>query len=200
MTQTRSLPNPFNQGYFETDELRHFGFKSVGTNVNIAKNATIIGLNNIVLGNNIRIDGGVVIAAYSGSLTLGNYIHIGGDCYLGCAGGITLDDFSGLSQGVRIYSGTDDYSGNSLTNPTVPHKYLNVKVAPVVLGRHVIVGSGSVILPGVTIGEGSAVGALSIVSKPLDEWGVYFGSPVKRLKSRSKRLLELEKALLSEQK
>jgi len=193
-----TLPNPFNQGYFESDELCKFGFKSVGDNVKIAKNTTIIGLNNISLSSNIRIDGNVVIAAYSGSLTLGNYIHIGDGCYLGCGGGITLGDFSGLSQGISIYSRTDDYTGKSLTNPTVPHKYLNIKLAPVILGKHVIVGSGSVILAGVTIGEGSSVGALSLVTKSLDEWGVYFGSPSKRLKARRKDMLKLEEELLLE--
>jgi galactoside O-acetyltransferase len=198
MTQEPHLPNPFNPGYFETEELRQFGFKHVGNNVKIARNSTIIGLENIELGNNIRIDGNSTISAYSGSLTLGSYIHIGGDCYLGCAGGITLSDFSGLSQGVKIYSGTDDYTGKSLTNPTVPNKYLNVKLAPVLLGRHVIIGSGSVILPGVSIGDGSSVGALSMVSKSLDAWGVYFGSPAKRLKSRSQNLLILERELLME--
>lgn len=193
-----TLPNPFNPGYFESEELRKFGFKTVGENVKIAKNATIIGLNNISLGDNIRIDANVVIAAYSGSLTLRNYIHIGGGCYLGCAGGITLGDFSGLSQGIRIYSGTDDYTGKSLTNPTVPNKYLKVKLAPVILGKHVIVGSGSVILPGVTIGDGSSVGALSLVTKSLDEWGVYFGIPAKKLKARSKDMLKLEDELMLE--
>ena len=190
-------PNPFMQNYLESEELRHLGFKCVGSNVKIAKNATIIGLNNISIGNNVRIDGNVVIAAHSGSLSLGNYIHIGSGCYLGCAGGIALEDFSGLSQGICIYSGTDDYSGASLTNPTVPKKYLNVKYAPVILEKHVIVGSGSVILPGVTIGQGSSVGALSLVTKSLDEWGVYFGAPAKKIKTRKKDLLKLEEELLS---
>jgi len=197
MDPLRQPANPFDQGYFETEALRQFGFKSVGENVRVAKNATIIGLHNIALGSHIRIDGNVVIAAHSGHLTLGDYIHIGGACYLGCAGGITLSDFAGLSQGVRIYSSTDDYSGRSLTNPTVPHEYLNIKTAPVLLGRHVIVGSGSVILPGVEIGEGSSVGALSVVAKSLDAWGVYVGAPAKRLKARSKDLLELEKKLFA---
>jgi acetyltransferase-like isoleucine patch superfamily enzyme len=193
-----SIKNPFNHGYYESEELRKFGFKSIGDNVKVAKNATIIGLNNISLGNNIRIDGNVVIVAYSGSLSLGNYIHIGGGCHLSCTGGVTLADFSGLSQGVRIYSGTDDYTGKSLTNPTIPQKYSKVKIAPVILGKHVIVGSGSVILPGVTIGDGSSVGALSLVTKSLDEWGVYFGSPVKKLKARSKDMLKLEEKLMLE--
>lgn len=192
---TESGSNPFDQGYYGSEELRRFGFGSVGENVSIAKNATIIGLGNITLGNNVRIDGGTVIAAHSGSLALGDYIHIGGGCYLGCAGGITMADFAGLSQGVRIYSGTDDYSGASLTNPTVPARFTEVKIAPVALEKHVIIGSGSVILPGVTIGEGSSVGALSMVAKTLEPWGVYFGAPARKLKARSKALLELEREL-----
>lgn len=190
------MENPFNQGYFSTEELREFGFKSVGKNVSVAKNCTIVGLQNVSIADNVRIDGNTVIAAAAGSITLGSYIHIGGSCFLACAGGITLGDFSGLSQGVRIYSATDDYSGNWLTNPTVPRAYVKLNVAPVVLGRHVIIGSGAVILPGVSIGEGSSVGALSLVSKALDPWGVYFGLPAKRLKARSQKLLELEKQLM----
>lgn len=191
-----TLPSgPFNQGYFETEELKKFGFCRVGQNVKIARNATIIGLANITLGNNIRIDGHTTIAAHAGSLTVGDYVHIGGGSYLGCAGNICLSDFAGLSQGVRIYSGSDDYSGKFLTNPTVPAEYLNVKIAPVLLGKHVIIGAGSVVLPGVTIGEGSSVGALSLVSKSIGEWGVYFGAPAKRIKERRKDLLELEARL-----
>lgn len=190
--------NPFDQGYFDSTALKTFGFKSVGENVKIAKNVTIIGLKNISFGNNIRIDGNVVITANSGWLNLGNYIHIGGGCHLTCAGGITMHDFSGISQGVRIYSGSDDYSGKSLTNSTIPHKYLNLKIKPVSLGKHVLVGSGCVILPGVNIGTGSSIGALSLVTKSLDEWGIYFGSPAKKIKSRSKDLLKLEEELINE--
>ena len=99
---------------------------------------------------------------------------------------------------MRIYSASDDYSGQVLTNPTVPKKYLNVTEKAVNIGRHVIIGSGSIVLPGVSIGEGSSVGALSVVTKSLDTWGVYVGSPVKRLKDRKKDLLQQEKILLDE--
>ncbi|TGS72469.1 acyltransferase, partial [Mesorhizobium sp. M8A.F.Ca.ET.181.01.1.1] len=102
---------------------------------------------------------------------------VGGMCFLAGGGGIQMEDFSGLSQGVRVYSTSDDYSGAALTNPTVPREYLNMKIAPVRLGRHVIVGSGSVILPGCVLGEGVSVGAMSLVTKNLEPWGVYFGSP-----------------------
>lgn len=191
--------NPFNPAYYSEDDLRQAGFKSIGKNVRIAKNCTIIGLENIEIGDNVRIDGYcTIIAAGDGWVKLGSHIHIGGYCLLSAGDGIQLNDFSGLSQGVRLYSRTDDYSGKHLTNPTVPEKYTGVSRGTVTLGRHVIVGSGSVVLPKVTIGDGSAVGALSLVMKSLEPWGIYFGSPAKRIKERSKQLLELEEQLLRE--
>ncbi len=191
--------NQFNSGYFNENDLKDAGFKALGQNVQIAKNCTIIGLENIEIGDNVRIDGYCsIIASGQGWLRLGSFIHIGGYCLLSAGDGIRMDDFSGLSQGVKIYSRTDDYTGRYLTNPTVPEKYTGITHGTVTLERHVIIGSGSVILPKVTIGEGSSVGALSLVTKSLESWGVFFGSPAKRLKNRLKHLLELEAELRQE--
>ena len=189
--------SPFNPGYYNSSELRSMGFGKVGENVSIGKNCVIIGLGNIYLGNNVRIDGMTVIAANSGRLDIGDYVHVGGGCHLVCAGSIILEDFCGLSQGVCVYSATDDYTGTTLTNPMVPKDFTNVTSAPVTFRRHVIVGSGSVVLPGVEVAEGSSVGALSLVTKSLRSWGVYAGTPVRRLHDRSKALLELERQLLA---
>ena len=118
-------------------------------------------------------------------------------CSLIGKGRIELQDFCNLSSRVSIYSSSDDYSGESMTNPTVPEAFTHVDHRPVVLERHVIIGSGSVILPGVTIGAGTAVGALCLVAKDLEPFGIYAGSPLKRVKARSQHLLELEKQYLA---
>lgn len=55
--------NRFNPGYFTEDELRDFGIASVGVNVRVARNCTIIGLANISIGDNVRIDGYSTITA-----------------------------------------------------------------------------------------------------------------------------------------
>jgi dTDP-4-amino-4,6-dideoxy-D-glucose acyltransferase len=67
----------------------------------------------------------------------------------------------------------------------------------VIIGKHVIVGSGSVILPGVTLEIGVAVGALSLVNKNCSEFSVYMGTPAKKIKERKRDLLELEKQFLN---
>jgi acetyltransferase-like isoleucine patch superfamily enzyme len=188
--------NPFDSGYYGAHDLRQFGFKAVGENVKIAKDCIIIGLPNISFGNNVRIDSGTTIAAHSGPLVVGSYVHISGGCYIASAGGVTLDDFSGLSHGVKLFSGSDDYTGMSMTNPTVPSQFTNVKIAPVRVGRHVIIGVNSVVLPGCNLEDGCSVGALSLVTKSLEAWHVYHGNPVQKIKPRSKQLLEHEASLM----
>lgn len=187
-----------NSGFYDEHELRSCGFRSIGNNVRIARNCTVVGAENIEIGDNVRIDGYCsVFAAAPGMLRIGSHVHIGSYCLLSAGNGIVLEDFSGLSGGVRIYSRTDDYSGNSLTNPTVPEKYTAGVGGPVTLSRHVIIGSGSVVLPNLTIGEGSAVGAMSLVTKSLEPWGIFFGCPVKRVKSRSAQLLTREREFIA---
>lgn len=191
------MKNPFNPGYAFSEELRSLGFAHVGENVMVARNCTIIGLENVHIGDNVRIDGYTTISAAGGSCRIGRNIHIGGSGHLACGAGLKIDDFANLSQGVRVYSVSDDYSGAAMTNPTLPTEFTNVTRAPVSIGRHVVLGSGTIVLPGVEIGEGCALGALSLVPNSLDPWGVYAGIPVRRLKDRKRDLLELEKRYLA---
>lgn len=179
--------------FLSKEELNKIGFKSLGNNVLISKMATIYLPELISIGNNVRIDD---FAILSGDITLGNNVHIAPYCALiggTCGAGIVMKDYSGLSARVTIYSISDDYSGEFMTNPTIPSKYTNVQKGRVVIQKYVIVGATSVILPGVEIGEGTAVGAMSMVIKSLPEWKVCRGIPARVLKDRSKNLLELEK-------
>jgi galactoside O-acetyltransferase len=82
-----------------------------------------------------------------------------------------------------------------MTNPTVPAEYTGVQHGPVTLGRHVIVGSGSVILPGCTLHDGSGVGALSLVRRDCEALGLYSGVPARRIGRRSRAMFALGDAL-----
>ncbi|MHA1060678.1 acyltransferase [Enterobacter kobei] len=187
----------FDVGYYDEERLNDFGFKSLGTNVRIAKNCNIVGIANISIGDNVRIDAfSTIIAAGDGYLNIGSYIHIGGYSAIFAGCGVEMEDFSGISQGVKIYSKSDDYSGMSMTNPTVPRKFTGVVEGLVTLKKHVIVGSQSIIMPGVTLAEGTAVGANSLVTKDTEAWTIMFGSPAKKIKNRKKTLLELERKLI----
>lgn len=185
--------------FYSAEELKKLGLKEYGSNVLISRNAMLYNPELLEIGDNVRIDDFTTI---SGKVVLGDYIHIAQFCGLyGGTEGIFMDDFSALSSRGVIYATSNDYSGESLTNPTVPAKYKKTdKNKAVYLGKHVVVGALSVILPGVTIGEGSSVGALSLCSKSLEPWGVYAGSPAKKIKERSTKLLEFERELRAEEK
>jgi acetyltransferase-like isoleucine patch superfamily enzyme len=191
--------NPFNPGYYNENELKEFGFKSLGKNVQIAKNCTIVGLENISIGNNVRIDSYCsIVAAGNGWLNIGSFVHIAGYVLLSAGAGIEIEDFCGVSHGSKLYSRNDDYTGKFLTGPLVPTKYIGLTSGTITLKKHVVIGSGSVVLPKVTVGEGSSVGAHSLVNKSLDPWGIYVGCPAKFFKERSQNLSVLEKQLRAE--
>lgn len=184
--------------FYTEEELKKVGFKHLGKNVKIKRNAGIFFAENVSIGDNSRIDDFCIIVAGPPACKcdIGSYVHIASHCCIAGSAGIIMEDFSGLSPGVMIFTGSDDYLGNKLTNPTVPKKYIGGKSGTVILKRHVIIGAGSVILPGCTIGIGSSVGSLSLVLKSLEPWGVYSGIPARRIKERKKDLLDLEKELL----
>jgi len=182
--------------YLTEKQLASLGLASFGKNVLISDKASIYNAKNISIGNNVRIDDFCVLSAGEGGVNIGNFIHIAVYTSLIGKGEITLEDFSNLSSRVAIYSSNDDYSGEFMTNPMVPSEFTNVAHAPVKIGKHVIVGSGSVILPGVTLEEGVAVGALSLVTKSCSAFGIYTGNPAKRIKERKKELLVLEQQLI----
>lgn len=185
----------FDPGFCSEDELRQAGFKSIGANVQIDRGCTIIGMENISIGDNVRIDGFCTLVANGGWLDIGSYVHIAAHVHMIASGGINIGDFAGISQGVKIYSRSDDFSGGYLNGPMVPHEYTGTIDAVVTIGRHVVIGSNAVILPGTKIGEGTAVGAQALVIKDLDEWSVYAGCPAKRLKERSRDLLKHEESM-----
>jgi galactoside O-acetyltransferase len=151
--------------------------------VKIFEFARVIGLENIEFGENVIIDDFAFIHAKN-KIKLGNYTHIG--CHAAITGGeyFDLGDFGAVSQGVKILTATDDFKDWGFGNSTVPEQYRNVTRKPIIIGKFCIVGANSVVLPGVTIGEGAMVGACSVVTRDLEPWGVYIGN--KRITWREK--------------
>lgn len=178
------------------DEIDNMGFASVGENVFLSNKASYYNCSNISIGSNVRIDDFSVLSAGSGGICIGNFIHIAVYSSIIGDGKVILSDFCNLSSRVSIYSSNDDYSGHFMTNPMVPSDKTNVTRGDVFIGKHVIIGSGSVLLPGITLEDGVAVGALSLVAYNCKEFGIYGGIPAVRIKERSHNLLILEKNLI----
>lgn len=179
------------------EELDRKGFKYVGKGVLISDKASFYNPANVEIGDFTRIDDFCVLSAGSGGIKIGRNVHIAVYTSLIGRGRITVSDFSNLSSRVAIYSSNDDYSGEFMTNPTVDERFTNVTYGDVFVGKHVIVGSGSIILPGVRLEEGVCIGALSLVRENCQAFCVYGGVPARFLKTRSRKLLELEKEFLA---
>lgn len=160
--------------------------------------AKIINPDNLSVGEYSQIDDFVFLNAGSGTV-LGSFVHISSFCSVIGGGELYMDHFSGLSAGCRIITGSDDFNGEGLTNPTVPSKYTKVIKSRVTIGRHAILGTNVTVLPGVTIGEGVAVGAGAVVRKNLEPWTIYVGQECTRLKKRSSdKIMMLEVELVSD--
>lgn len=187
--------------FYTEYELRHIGLSSFGEDVKISRFATIYNPGRISVGHHSRIDDfSVLSCSGTGTLLLGEYVHISTHCLIVAMDTVVFNDFSGISSGCRIFGGSDDYSGEYLTNPCVPALYRRCEKGPVILGRHAVVGAGSIIMHGVTIGDFSAVGAMSMVVRDVPSGQIHAGVPARFIKDRKNNLLDVEKELRSGEK
>ncbi len=138
--------------FLTEDQLRGLSFRRLGRNVRISDKASLYNMDQIEIGDNSRIDDFCVI---SGRVIIGRNVHVAVFCNVaGGTEGVTLEDFSGLAYGCHVFSQSDDYTGLSMSNPTVPAKYKKETRRAVSIGRHCILGAKSVVLPGVRMAEG----------------------------------------------
>jgi acetyltransferase-like isoleucine patch superfamily enzyme len=183
----------------------HFGreqllkmFASVGKNVLVSTDARFFAADRIHLGDHARIDAFCILSAGQAGIMIGRYVHLGaGSKLFGGGGPILLEDFSGISANCCLYTATDDFTDGFMAHPTVPLSFRNITEGSVILRRHGLVGSGSIIMPGVEVGVGAAVGALSMVRDKVEPFAIVAGVPARVVGHRGRHLLQLEDDLLA---
>lgn len=174
---------------------------SIGDNVNVHRSVQMFSPHLIHVGSNVRIDCFSLLSAGQEGIYIGDHVHIAAGVYLfGSGGRIVLESFCNLSSRVAVYTASDDYTEGYLTNPTVPRKFRKVRHGEVILRRHAIVGTGSILLPGVTLGLAASVGALTLIHKAVEDFAVVAGIPFRVVGERNRRILDGEKKLLEEEK
>jgi galactoside O-acetyltransferase len=178
--------------FYNDEELKKINFKSYGINVLVSKKVSIYGAEKISIGNNVRIDDFCIL---SGNIKIGNYVHISAYCALYGKFGIEIGDFCGCSPRTTLFSASDDFSGEFMIGPMVSEEYTNVKGGPIKLENYVQIGASSVVMPNITLKEGSAAGTFSFINKDLDEWSIYVGIPSKKIKNREKKAKELSQMI-----
>tara|TARA_X000000950_G_C13613442_1_gene536303 strand:- start:130 stop:663 length:534 start_codon:yes stop_codon:yes gene_type:complete len=159
-------------------------YKKAGVDLYVAENAIIKKPKLVEFGNHVAIDFGVYISTQA---YIGHYVHIAP--YVCVIGGekakLIMDDFSGIAAGSKIICGSDDFT-KGMMNPQIPLKYKETKFTTIHIKKYACVGVNCIIMPGLTLGEGSVIGAGSIVTKDTEPWTIYVGSPARAIKIRDK--------------
>lgn len=176
--------------FYSREELSQIGLQSFGKDVLISRYARIYSPHKISIGDNVRIDDFCIL---SGEVKLGSHIHVSPYVALYGAMGIEFEDFTGISAHSVVYSAMDDFGGDYLVGSVHPEELTNVTGGKVLVKKFSQIGVNCVIFPKLTIGEGVAVGACSLITKNLDPWGIYVGTPVRRVKDRSQNMVNLVK-------
>ena len=123
-------------------------------------------------------------------IKIGNYVHIGAYTLLHSGGGrIIVENYAGLSAGVKVFTAQDDYSGKYYVGPFNKKADKSLKKADIVLKKYSSVNTNTVITPYAKIGEGCVVGANTIVNSALGPWKIYYGFPLRAYSRRSKKFL-----------
>jgi galactoside O-acetyltransferase len=174
--------------FYSEKELPEIGFHSYGKNVLISRFARFYSPEKIKIGDNVRIDDFCIL---SGNISIGSHIHISAYVGMYATNGIVMEDYSGISPRCTLFSAMDDFSGEYLIGPVHPVKLTNVTGGKITLEKYAQIGANSVVFPNLTIGEGAIVGACSLVTKSLKEWGIFAGIPAKWIKNRSSKVRSL---------
>ena len=140
--------------------------------------------NNIMIGRHNAIDFGFVCTT---KFVMGNFCHI--SPHVSVIGGKTssfiMHDFCFLSSGARIVCATEKFRGDGLIGPMIPDEYKDIILnKEVMMNKHCGVLTNGIVLPGVTMGEGSILGANSMLKHDTEPWTIYAGNPAVPIKKR----------------
>ena len=158
--------------------------RTCGEDVFISANVEIRRPHLVAVGSHVAVDSGFYCTT---AAEVGDYIHIGP--YVSVIGGahglLRMGHFSGISAGARIICASDQFRGEGLVGTVIPDRYRDkVTIAPVVLEDFAHVATNAVIMPGVTMSEGSVVGAGAVVTQSTKPWTIYVGVPAKAIRMR----------------
>jgi acetyltransferase-like isoleucine patch superfamily enzyme len=133
---------------------------------------------------NVFLDRFVFIDQYcqflcpEGYIRIGKRSHIAQFCVILGHSGVEIGNFVGIAAGSKILS-LSDWPGNGkrICGPMVPIAQRGLRAGQVTIENEASIGANSVIMPGVTIGEGAVVAANSVVSKDVKPWTIVMGIP-----------------------
>jgi len=168
-------------------------FLYFGKKVCIYSTAKIVSPENLFLDDHSIISDFCFILA-TGFTKIGKYSRLAPYSSITGGGQVYIGDFTDISYGVKIISGSDDILGPYLFSPTVPKEDRNIIRDQIQISNYSFIGSNSIIYPGVKIGEGVVVNPGTIVKNDLEPWSIYGEASCHLLGKRKHRQIILEKS------
>lgn len=155
-------------------------FGQLGENVVIEPGVLIFHAQNIYIGDHVYVGHNTILKGYhKNEMRIGSGSWIGQMCFFHSAGGITIGQSVGIGPNVQILTSNHREEGRQK-----PIMYATLDFAPVVIEDDCDIGIGTIILPGVTIGRGSQVGAGAVVTNDIAPYSVVAGVPARLLRIR----------------
>lgn len=133
----------------------------------------LLRLSGVVIGESTAILSGIHVS--SGELSIGDEVFINSDCRLACGGSIFIGSYCQI--GARVSFETVSHQLAPVENGRRPSD-----PSPIIVEDNVWIGSGAILLPGVTIGEGSVVAAGAVVANDVEPYTVVGGVPAKTIR------------------
>jgi len=175
--------------FYSEEEINKFGFKKVGKNVMVSKLAQIYKPHLMELGDYVRIDDFCVL---SGNIKIGNFVHIAARSLIdGSEAGVIFEDYTGAAYNCIIIASSDSYRLDGFFGPLCLPEYRKIVSKKVIIGKYSVIGSLSIVLPGVVISEGCSFGAYSLVTKNTEPWSFYAGQPAKKIRNNDNGIIEM---------
>jgi acetyltransferase-like isoleucine patch superfamily enzyme len=168
-------------------DLSHLKF--CGHDVVVYEMARLIKPEVIEIGDGTQIDDFTLINGGRG-IKLGRYNHITSFVSVIGGGELITGDYVGIASGCRILTGTHTHQNGKRMISRVPAEQQEILIGRIVLGKDVFLATNVVVMPNVTIGEGTMVSAGSVVTKDLPPWSICAGSPARVVGERPRVLYD----------
>jgi len=180
--------------YYTKQELIDIGFVSVGEDTKVSKKVRFYGIKNSSIGDCSRIDD---FSTFKGEINIGSYVHVASFCFISAVkGSIKLGDFVGISTHCALFTGIDDFVKPNLTSSSIDPEFSTTICGNIVMEEASKIGSGSILLPKVTIGFGATVSAHTIVSTNVKE-GAVVGPKSRHFKTYGYRDVDMIRDLMN---
>lgn len=157
--------------------------KKCGIDVRLAPLTKILKPEVIEIGDYSRIRDFVFIWGGLG-VKIGKYTDIQPHVSFWGGGEVEIGDYVSVAVGTVLLTAVYGYEGGYRMCDGVPKDQVDTLFGKLVIENDVYIGANCTLMPDITIGEGAIIGAGSFVNKDCDAWGIYVGSPAKKIGER----------------